>query len=176
MTKYHLTADILTSYGKYLQQEERSPATVEKYMRDLRGFSAWLEGRAVTKRLAASFRHSFLGSRMVRIFPLRDTSARWAWTASTVIYRTSLTRMPVAQIVSIINASCSRPSLEKLQNDVLAHATNFEMEALLLHKIFPARHANAGKGIAQPHIYGKIAAANCSKAVFSIMNTGSYFF
>ena len=53
--------------------------------------------------------------------------------------------------------------LEKLQNDVLAHATNFEMEALLLHKIFPARHANAGKGIAQPHIYGKIAAANCSK-------------
>ena len=46
--------------------------------------------------------------------------------------------------------------LEKLQNDVLAHATNFEMEALLLHKIFPARHANAGKGIAQPHIYGKI--------------------
>lgn len=60
MTKYHLTADILTSYGKYLQQEERSPATVEKYMRDLRGFSAWLEGRAVTKRLAAGWKQELL--------------------------------------------------------------------------------------------------------------------
>ena len=60
MTKYHLTADTLTSYGKYLQQEERSPATVEKYMRDLRGFSAWLEGRAVTKRLAAGWKQELL--------------------------------------------------------------------------------------------------------------------
>ena len=48
-----------------------------------------------------SFRQSFPGSRMVRIFPLREISA-FPWsTASTVIYCISLTRMPVAQMVSI---------------------------------------------------------------------------
>ena len=45
---------------RMIKQEERSPATVEKYMRDLRGFSAWLEGRAVTKRLAAGWKQELL--------------------------------------------------------------------------------------------------------------------
>ena len=57
----------------------------------------------------ASFRASLLGIRMVRIFPFNETSARPCRTASTVIYRTSLTRIPVAQMVSISRASRSRP-------------------------------------------------------------------
>ena len=46
---------------------------------------------------------------MVRSLPFRETSARPARAASTVIYFTSLTRMPVAQMVSSSKASRSRP-------------------------------------------------------------------
>ena len=46
---------------------------------------------------------------MVRSLPFRETSARPARAASTVIYFTSLTRMPVAQMVSSSSASRSRP-------------------------------------------------------------------
>lgn len=52
-----------------------------------------------------SFLHSFPGIRMVRSFPFSEISARPEATASTVIYRTSLTRIPVAQMVSISSAS-----------------------------------------------------------------------
>lgn len=60
MTKYQLTADRLTAYRKYLQREERSPATVEKYMRDAEGFALWLGGRAVSKELAAGWKQELL--------------------------------------------------------------------------------------------------------------------
>ena len=56
----------------------------------------------------SSFLHSLLGKRMVRIFPLSLISARPCRTASTVIYRSSDTRIPVAQIVSISRARRSR--------------------------------------------------------------------
>ena len=49
----------------------------------------------------SSFRDSFPGMRMVRIFPFKETSALPIRAASTVRYRTSLTRMPVAQMASI---------------------------------------------------------------------------
>ena len=48
---------------------------------------------------------------MVRIFPFRAISVRPARIASAVIYFTSLTRIPVAQIVSISSARRSRPKL-----------------------------------------------------------------
>ena len=57
----------------------------------------------------SSFRHSLLGRRMVRILPFRAISVRPALAASTVIYRTSDTRMPVAQMVSISRARRSLP-------------------------------------------------------------------
>ena len=54
----------------------------------------------------SSFLHSLLGSRMVRILPFREISAFPRRRASTVIYLTSETRMPVEQMVS--NRSTSR--------------------------------------------------------------------
>ena len=40
----------------YLQAEERSAATVEKYRREVIRFSAWLENREVTKDLAVAYK------------------------------------------------------------------------------------------------------------------------
>ena len=58
----------------------------------------------------SSFRHSLAGRRIVRILPFRAISALPHRRASTVIYFTSETRMPVEQIVSISKSSRSRPA------------------------------------------------------------------
>ena len=42
MNDHIMTAERLTAYGCYLKQEERAPATLEKYLRDIRAFAAWL--------------------------------------------------------------------------------------------------------------------------------------
>ena len=55
-----LTDAHITAYARSLREEERAPATIEKYLRNLRFFSAWLEGRPVTKDLAARWKESLL--------------------------------------------------------------------------------------------------------------------
>ena len=37
----------LASYTAHLRREERSPGTIEKYLRDIRAFAGWLDGRPV---------------------------------------------------------------------------------------------------------------------------------
>ena len=45
----------LTMFEEYLKQEEKSQATLEKYLRDIRRFLAFLDGRTVNK--AVSYTH-----------------------------------------------------------------------------------------------------------------------
>ena len=56
-----------------------------------------------------SLRHNLPASRITRILPLSEISARPRWAASTLRYLTSLTRTPVAQMASISRASRSFP-------------------------------------------------------------------
>ena len=56
MDTYHLTAETIDSFGRYLLSEEKSPGTVSKYLHDVRTFSAWLAGRAVTRELSARWK------------------------------------------------------------------------------------------------------------------------
>ena len=56
MGKYKLTAQQIAAYGRHLHAEERSPGTIEKYLRDGRAFVCWLQGRDVTKELAAEWK------------------------------------------------------------------------------------------------------------------------
>ncbi len=44
-----ITESILLSYKEYLYEEERSPATIEKYMCDLRKLIRFMDGREITK-------------------------------------------------------------------------------------------------------------------------------
>lgn len=55
-----VTEEQLTAYEQYLRTEERSPGTVEKYLRDMRSFVRWLEGRPVTKELAAGWKEALI--------------------------------------------------------------------------------------------------------------------
>lgn len=56
MNDHIITAERLAAYSRYLKQEERSPATLEKYLRDITAFSSWLDGRTVTKETVTSWK------------------------------------------------------------------------------------------------------------------------
>ena len=51
-----LTAEQITAFERYLKKEERSAGTVEKYLRDVRQFAAWLNGKDVTKDAVAGWK------------------------------------------------------------------------------------------------------------------------
>lgn len=44
-----ITIEMLSAYGAYLHGEERSTATVKKYLHDAEAFAAWLRDRVLTK-------------------------------------------------------------------------------------------------------------------------------
>lgn len=57
-----LTERELERFQAYLRREEREPATIEAYLRSLRKFMDWAEGRPVTKELAAAWKAELAGS------------------------------------------------------------------------------------------------------------------
>lgn len=60
MNDYPLTASRIAAFGQHLRREERAAATIEKYLRDVREFSAWLDGRPVTKETALDWKRRLL--------------------------------------------------------------------------------------------------------------------
>ena len=60
MEKYQLTVEQIASYGQFLYREERSPGTIEKYLRDINTFVQWLGDRDVTKELTATWKSCLL--------------------------------------------------------------------------------------------------------------------
>ena len=63
MEYFKLTAERIAAYGRYLKQEERTPATLEKYLRDVRAFSLWLDGEAVTREAVTGWKDRLLAER-----------------------------------------------------------------------------------------------------------------
>lgn len=55
-----MTTAQLASFRAYLQDEERSKATVEKYLCEVRQFFAWLNGTEVTKAVVAEWKEHLL--------------------------------------------------------------------------------------------------------------------
>ncbi|MBD5149286.1 MAG: tyrosine-type recombinase/integrase [Oscillibacter sp.] len=60
MTTRELTDARIAAYAQYLRAEEHAPATVEKYIRDIRSFAAWVNGSTVTKELSARWKASLI--------------------------------------------------------------------------------------------------------------------
>ena len=56
MTKCQLMSGTMKGYAAHLRQEEKSAATIEKYLRDLGAFARWLNGRAITKDMTAHWK------------------------------------------------------------------------------------------------------------------------
>ncbi|MBD5161948.1 MAG: site-specific integrase, partial [Oscillibacter sp.] len=57
MGNHILTDDQLCLFRQHLKLEEREQSTVEKYLRDLQFFAAWLAGRPVTAEVVADWKN-----------------------------------------------------------------------------------------------------------------------
>lgn len=51
-----LTDEKLTGFEQKLREEEHGAATIEKYLRELRSFQVWMDGRTVDKEAATEFK------------------------------------------------------------------------------------------------------------------------
>ena len=56
----HIDHEQLTAFGYHLRLEEREPGTIEKYLRDVRSFAAWLGERLLDKESAIAWKKHLL--------------------------------------------------------------------------------------------------------------------
>ena len=61
MEQHTISNHQIASFAGKLQQDERSPATIENYLRHIRAFAAWAGEQAVTKELVASWKEHLTG-------------------------------------------------------------------------------------------------------------------
>ena len=60
MNERVLSENCISSFREYLILEEKSGATVEKYLRDIRAFSGFVGGQKVTKEVVMAYKQSLL--------------------------------------------------------------------------------------------------------------------
>ena len=60
MNEKRLTKQQLAAFRQYLIREEKSTATVEKYLRDVRAFTVYVGGRSVTKDVVVDYKKHLL--------------------------------------------------------------------------------------------------------------------
>ena len=56
MKNYQLTQQQIRAYAHHLLTEEKSGATMEKYLRDVRAFAFWLDGREISKEITSEWK------------------------------------------------------------------------------------------------------------------------
>lgn len=54
--KWCITDEMLERYEKYLYEEEKSPSTIQKYMRDLCKLSSFADGREISRQLVIEYK------------------------------------------------------------------------------------------------------------------------
>lgn len=60
MSELTISSERLTAFAAHLRAEERSPGTIENYLRHIRAFSRLLDGSPVTKETAAAWKEHLL--------------------------------------------------------------------------------------------------------------------
>lgn len=60
MSERRLTENRISAFHEYLILEEKSGATVEKYLRDVRAFSGFADGQNVTKEVVMAYKQFLL--------------------------------------------------------------------------------------------------------------------
>lgn len=60
MEKSGITREALEKFGKHLKSEEKSRATVEKYLRDVRAFAKYTAGKEFTKETVIAYKQKLL--------------------------------------------------------------------------------------------------------------------
>ena len=62
MNERILTETMLQSFAAHLRAEEKSPITIEKYLRDVRRFMTFASGRPMTRQLAIDYKQNLIAS------------------------------------------------------------------------------------------------------------------
>lgn len=57
-----MTKETISNFVQYLRIEERSAGTIDKYLRDVHAFAAWLGEKPVTKESAAEWKEHLLAN------------------------------------------------------------------------------------------------------------------
>ena len=63
LTQIHMDDTALPAFRRQLEEEERAPGTVEKYLRDVRAFVRWQAGRPLSKEAAVAWKQELLSRR-----------------------------------------------------------------------------------------------------------------
>ena len=58
----HITKDQIAAYAAHLREEERSEATIEKYVRNVSRFLEWISGKELTKELVIQYKATLEGA------------------------------------------------------------------------------------------------------------------
>ena len=58
---YEFTKHTIENYKNHLIEEEKSTATIEKYIRDINAFAEWINGREITKSLVLEYKNTLIG-------------------------------------------------------------------------------------------------------------------
>ena len=61
MKQHTLTTDHISRYAAYLQEQERSAATIQKYTHDLTALLVWLDGKPLTKGALIAWKSELTG-------------------------------------------------------------------------------------------------------------------
>lgn len=56
-----ITTELIENFKKYLMREEKSKATIEKYIRDISSFCLWAEGKELKKELVLEYKKVLFG-------------------------------------------------------------------------------------------------------------------
>ena len=60
MTKRILRTEQFRQFEAQLKEEEKSPVTIEKYLRDVRAFSEYINGNPITKDAVVSYKQKLI--------------------------------------------------------------------------------------------------------------------
>lgn len=63
MTEHKLTKEHFDEFYRYLKEEEREPVTIEKYLRNVQAFAAWLGDSFVTKERVTMWKTHLIAGR-----------------------------------------------------------------------------------------------------------------
>lgn len=61
-----LTTDIIDNFKKYLELQEKSTATIEKYIRDVKAFSVYVQDKTITKETVIAYKNHMQENYAVR--------------------------------------------------------------------------------------------------------------
>lgn len=62
MQEYICSQEIIAAYALHLREEEHAQGTIEKYLRDVKAFAAWLKGRPVSKEEVTAWKVHLQGA------------------------------------------------------------------------------------------------------------------